>query len=56
MSYNFSYKQYASEVLRELSKSGDPDMVEKFIKELNALNRVKNFEEHLYFIGVKDYY
>lgn len=56
MSYYFPYKSYAREVLRELNKSNDPDIVNKFIKELQALNRVKNFEEHLRFIGIKNYY
>lgn len=34
MSYNFSYKIYASEILRELHKCKDPKIVDKFINEL----------------------
>lgn len=56
MSSNFAYKLYASEVFRELNKSNDPEIVDKFINELKALNRIRNFEEHLKFIGVKNCY
>lgn len=44
MSYNIPYKQYAANVLFELLKSDDEEIVEKFIKELRRISKLKQFQ------------
>lgn len=41
---NFSYKLYALDVMRELSKSDDEMIVYKFMKELCKLCSLRQFE------------
>lgn len=40
-----SYKSYALEVMKELSKSDDEEILEKFIKELCKISTLKQFEK-----------
>lgn len=40
-----SYKSYALEVMKELSKSDDEEILEKFIKELCKISTRKQFEK-----------
>lgn len=44
--YNYPYKLYAIDVINELSKSNDKDMLYKFMLELCKLSKLKqyNFE------------
>lgn len=37
--YNFAYKGLARDVIFELSKSHDPDIIDKFTKELRKLSK-----------------
>lgn len=41
-----SYKSYALEVMKELSKSDDEKILEKFIKELCKISTLKQFEKY----------
>lgn len=41
-----SYKSYALEVMKELSKSDDEEILEKFIKELCKISTLKQFEKY----------
>lgn len=41
--YNFPYKGLAKNVIFELSKSRDPDIIEKFTKELRRVSKHKNY-------------
>lgn len=44
------YKVYAAEVLRELRKSRDADIVKKFVDELYKLERIENSKVHYHTI------
>ena len=41
-----SYKRYALEVMTELSKSDDEEILEKFIKELCKISTLKQFNKY----------
>lgn len=41
-----SYKSYALEVMKELSKSDDEEILEKFIKELCKISTLKQFQKY----------
>ncbi len=41
-----SYKKYALEVMTELSKSDDEEILEKFIKELCKISTLKQFDKY----------
>lgn len=41
-----SYKKYALEVMTELSKSDDEEILEKFIKELCKISTLKQFNKY----------
>lgn len=41
-----SYKSYALEVMKELSKSDDEEILEKFIKDLCKISTLKQFEKY----------
>lgn len=40
----FSYKAYANEVLREITKSDDKEIICKFISELCKISTLKQYE------------
>lgn len=42
----FAYKSYALEVMRELSKCDDEEIVCKFIKELCKLSKLEQFSKY----------
>lgn len=44
--YNYPYKLYALDVMRELSKSNDEEIICKFVKELCKLSRLKQYEKY----------
>lgn len=44
--YNFPYKLLALDVIKELSKSDDADIVCKFVKELCKLSKLKQYEKY----------
>lgn len=41
---NFSYKAYAAEVLREITKSDDKEIICKFVTELCKISKLKQYE------------
>lgn len=41
--YNFQYKGLARDVIFELSKSHDPDIIDKFTKELRRLSKHEDY-------------
>lgn len=41
-----SYKKYALEIMTELSKSDDEEILEKFIKELCKISTLKQFNKY----------
>lgn len=41
---SFSYKAYAAEVLREITKSDDKEIICKFINELCKISTLKQYE------------
>lgn len=43
---NFSYKAYAAEVMREITKSGDSEIVCKFVNELCKISMLKQYEHY----------
>lgn len=43
MSYNYPYKLLANDVMFELSKSHDPNIIDKFIKELRKLSKQEKY-------------
>lgn len=43
MSYNYPYKLLANDVIFELSKSNDPNIIDKFIKELRKLSQQEKY-------------
>lgn len=42
--YNFPYKLYAAEVLREITKSDDKEIICKFVAELCKISTLKQYE------------
>lgn len=44
--YNYPYKLYALDVMCELSKSNDEEIICKFVKELCKLSRLKQYEKY----------
>ena len=44
--YNFPYKLLAQDVIKELSKSNDEEIVYKFVKELCKLSKLKQYEKY----------
>lgn len=44
--YNFPYKLLALDVIGELSKSDDEEIICKFVKELCKLSRLKQYEKY----------
>lgn len=44
--YNYPYKAYARDVIGELSKSNDEDVVFKFIKELCKLTTLSQYKKY----------
>ena len=40
----YPYKNYAAEVLREITKSDDKEIICKFVKELCKLSALKQYE------------
>lgn len=44
--YNYPYKLYAAEVLREITKSSDKDIVVKFVKELSRLSEQEQYKNY----------
>lgn len=44
--YNFPYKLLALDVIKELSKSDDEEIICKFVKELCKLSRLKQYEKY----------
>lgn len=44
--YNFPYKLYAIDVINELSKSDDEEIICKFVKELCRLSKLKQYEKY----------
>ena len=44
--YSFPYKLLAQDVIRELSKSDDEEIVYKFVKELCKLSKLKQYEKY----------
>ena len=42
---NFPYKGLARNVIFELSKSRDPDIIDKFTKELRRLSKHKDYKD-----------
>lgn len=45
MSYNYPYKLLANDVIFELNKSHDPNIIDKFIKELRKLSRKAEYKD-----------
>ena len=44
--YNFPYKLLALDVIKELSKSDDEEIICKFVKELCRLSKLKQYEKY----------
>lgn len=44
--YNYPYKLLALDVIGELSKSDDEEIICKFVKELCKLSKLKQFEKY----------
>ena len=44
--YNFPYKLFAQDVIKELSKSDDEEIIYKFVKELCKLSKLKHYEKY----------
>lgn len=44
--YNYPYKLLAPDVMGELSKSDDEQIICKFVKELCKLSRLKQYEKY----------
>lgn len=44
--YNYPYKLLASDVMGELSKSDDEEIIYKFVKELCKLSKLKQYEKY----------
>ena len=44
--YNFPYKLLALDVIHELSKSDDEEIICKFVKELCKLSKLKQYEKY----------
>lgn len=44
--YNYPYKLLALDVIHELSKSDDGEIICKFIKELCKLSKMKQYEKY----------
>lgn len=44
--YNFPYKLFAQDVIKELSKSDDEEIIYKFVKELCKLSKLKQYEKY----------
>ena len=41
---NFPYRLYASEVIREITKSDDKEIICKFVDELCKISKLKQYE------------
>lgn len=44
--YNFPYKLLVLDVIKELSKSDDEEIICKFVKELCRLSKLKPYEKY----------
>lgn len=44
--YNYPYKIYARDVINELSKSNDEEVISKFIIELCKLSKLKQYKKY----------
>ena len=44
--YNYPYKLLALDVIKELSKSDDEEIIYKFTKELCRLSKLKQYEKY----------
>lgn len=44
--YRFSYKLLALDVINELSKADDEEIICKFVKELCKLSKLKQYEKY----------
>ena len=44
--YNYPYRIYARDVINELSKSNDEEVISKFISELCKLSELKQYKKY----------
>ena len=51
--YNYPYKLYAKEVLREITKSDDKEIICKFINELCRLSKDECYKHYIKPIKIK---